>query len=133
MPTLSRANGARKIKRRAENLALTEIRNVSSLRASPRARSAGTGALQGRCQLFQSTSERADKGPRYAVSAGIYLAQELLPPLSLLLCERPPLLSLSETQGFIGAVWLQQQTASALDRFTDELKLRRKMKPSECA
>lgn len=50
LPTLSRTDGTCKIKQEAANLALTEIRNVLSLRASPWAGSAGTGALQGRHQ-----------------------------------------------------------------------------------
>lgn len=84
VPTLSRTDGTCKIKQEAENLVLTEIRNVSSLRASPWARSAGMGALQGRRRLFQSNSGCADKGPRYAASAGVCLVWEPLALLSLL-------------------------------------------------
>lgn len=62
LPTLSRTDGTCKIKQEAANLALTEIRNVLSLRVSPWAGSAGTGALQGRHQRLQSNSELQIRG-----------------------------------------------------------------------
>ena len=77
-PTLGRTNGLCRIKQRAENPALTAVRNVSCLGASPWARSAGTGAVRGRHQGFQSRSERAGNEPRYTASAGVCLVRELL-------------------------------------------------------